>query len=96
LVKLIDEFPIAKSHWFPIFGFVHLVPDLQKAETLKIQQKSKLSNNLKNNVIIDKVSSPFFLKSIKMDTTELQKLIHFKYVFNLESWHTKLFLKINK
>ena len=54
------------------------------------------SNNLKNNVIIDKVSSPFFLKSIKMDTTELQKLIHFKYVFNLESWHTKLFLKINK
>lgn len=50
LIKLIDEFPIAKSHWFPIFGFLSLVSDLQKAETLKAQQRSKLTNNLKQNI----------------------------------------------
>lgn len=50
LIKLIDEFPIAKSHWFPIFGFLSLVSDLQKAETLKTQQRSKLTNNLKPNI----------------------------------------------
>lgn len=47
LIKLIDEFPVAKSHWFPIFGFAHIVPDLCKAETLKMQQKTKLANNFK-------------------------------------------------
>lgn len=50
LIKLIDEFPIAKSHWFPIFGFLILVSDLQKAETLKAQQRTKLTNNLKQNI----------------------------------------------
>lgn len=50
LIKLIDEFPIAKSHWFPIFGFAHLVPDLQKAEILKVQQRSKLTNNIKVSI----------------------------------------------
>ena len=24
LIKLIDEFPIARTHWFPIFGFTHI------------------------------------------------------------------------
>ncbi|WP_074383101.1 MULTISPECIES: SIR2 family protein [Acinetobacter] len=50
LIKLIDEFPIAKSHWFPIFGFSNLVSDLQKTEILKNQQMSKLTNNIKPNI----------------------------------------------
>lgn len=50
MIKLIDEFPIAKSHWFPIFGFSNLVSDLQKTEILKNQQMSKLTNNIKPNI----------------------------------------------
>jgi hypothetical protein len=50
LVKLIDEFPVSKTHWFPIFGFANIVPDLFKAETLKTQQRTKLANNFKTNM----------------------------------------------
>ena len=50
LIKLIDEFPIARTHWFPIFGFTHIVPSLQKSETLKAQQVTKLHNNIKPNI----------------------------------------------
>ncbi|ADI91784.1 SIR2 family protein [Acinetobacter oleivorans] len=50
LVKLIDEFPVSRTHWFPIFGFANIVPDLFKAETLKTQQRTKLANNFKTNM----------------------------------------------
>ena len=80
MVKLIDEFPIAKSHWFPIFGFVHLVPDLQKAETLKIQQKSKLSNNLKNNLCRFDVCGLNNIDDI-LSTTNIPESYKIDYIF---------------
>lgn len=69
------------------------IPKVLNFGSISSINRVDFSKYLKNHVIIDTECSQFFLKSIKMDTTELQKLIHFKYEFNFESWYTKLFLK---
>jgi len=80
LIKLIDEFPIAKSHWFPIFGFAHLVPDLQKAEVLKVQQRSKLTNNLKASIGRFDVHSLNNIDDI-LATTKIPESYKIDYIF---------------
>ena len=80
MIKLIDDFPIAKSHWFPILGFAYLVPDLQKAEVLKVQQRSKLINNLKASIGRFDVHSLNNIDDI-LATTKIPESYKIDYIF---------------
>lgn len=42
LIKLIDDMKIAKSHWFPIYGFLSIYPNLSKTDILRQQQDRKI------------------------------------------------------
>lgn len=42
LIKLIDDMKIAKSNWFPIYGFLSIYSGLGKADVLKNQQDRKI------------------------------------------------------
>ena len=80
LIKLIDEFPIARTHWFPIFGFTHIVPNLQKAEILKTQQVTKLNNNIKPNIERFDVHGLNDIDSI-LETDKIPESYKIDYIF---------------
>ena len=46
LLKLINKINIVCTQWFPIFGFHEVCTEIEKAETLKAQQLSKLETYL--------------------------------------------------
>lgn len=48
LIKLIDDMKIAKSHWFPIYGFSSIYNGLLKLTVLKNQQDRKIEELLKS------------------------------------------------
>lgn len=48
LIRLIDNLKIAKSHWFPIYGFSSVFSGLNKLEVLKQQQDRKIEDHISN------------------------------------------------
>jgi len=48
LIKLIDDMTIAKSHWFPIYGFSLIYNGLSKLAILKQQQDRKIEDLIKS------------------------------------------------
>lgn len=47
LLEIIEEIPIAKSQYFPIYEFGKLLPTLKKLKNLKDNQEEKLKNKIK-------------------------------------------------
>ncbi|MBO3652609.1 MULTISPECIES: SIR2 family protein [Acinetobacter] len=47
LIKLIDDMKIAKTHWFPIYGFLSIYSNLSKSTVLKQQQDRKIEDYIK-------------------------------------------------
>ncbi|WP_304736985.1 SIR2 family protein [uncultured Desulfovibrio sp.] len=48
IISLLEKQTIQRSHFFPIFAFSQINPNLTKADVLKVQQKNKIDSILKS------------------------------------------------